>query len=189
MDDALHHATESVRRFDEADALGLARVDARRQLWTDQTEKTIVAAFRELSAAAACERNLLTWPPHGDEHLRAAQLSFGPAHTGILRRFENGVVAGIENGAGLVMSQAISGRVAVVYWPFKSRIDGQVLASADPYVVGTFEPECVTREFVLEHAAKFLTWATSYSFRTMTTVERELIGFPRPRMEPEEGRR
>lgn len=191
MDSTLQRSIDALTTFFTSDAEQRQRVSARRQLWTATVKATILDTFNQIvNASPQEERGLCVLQGHLYDNFESVQIGFGSIPTGIVRRTPTGGSIGVERGATLVFGQSENGKIAVSRYPFSTELPSDVAPQREPSEsVGAFEPEELTREFILNQAKEFFEWAGRTSFRRPTRVvgARSPIGFIPPRVELTDG--
>jgi hypothetical protein len=186
MDAALKQTVEALQKLVKDDDQQQIRVAARRELWGQSTKETILDAFKEiLGCYNPTGRPLFVDEGHLFQNFESVQLRFGSIATGIIKHTDNRRSVGIERGAVLVFGQSESGLIGVVRYPFCSDLPGEKAGGRDAWEhVRDYEPEEVTREFVMDQAKEFFGWAgpTSYG-ATPDLRNKRSIGFLPPPIE------
>jgi hypothetical protein len=175
MDAVLQQAVDALEKFAKNDAQAHARVLKRREIWAS-TRKTIENAFTDIiQQSGRHERGLHVFATRKFNNFEVVQLHFGKIPTGISE--ENAM--GIETGAALVFGQGESGKIVVHRYPFITELPSEARATNPQHIfIGTYEPEEVTREFVLNSAKEFFVWAAQTTYRTREKEDRRMGFFP-----------
>ena len=157
MADILEEISAALERFNEEEK----RVHTRRDLWNQTTKKTIHDTLQEiLRKCKMPDRGLLVDVGGEYDNLELVQLRFRTIPSGLRLKTETGAAYGVSAGAVLVFGQSELGEIGVTRYPLISSLPGERRGERNVYYrVGTFQPEDVTREFVLKEANDFIDWA------------------------------
>jgi hypothetical protein len=186
MDAAIKQAVETLHELVKEDDQQQNRVAARRELWGQTTKQAVLDAFIEIIGCYnQAGRPLFVDEGHFFQNFESVQLRFGSIPTGIMKQTDYRTSIGIERGAALVFGQSESGSIGVTRYPFCSDLPDEKAERRDDYDhVGLYEPEEVTREFVLNQAKEFFGWAGRTSYRATPDLgNKRSIGFLPPPIE------
>lgn len=188
MDTVLQSAVDAFHAFVANDERQLQRVSERRHLWENTTRATIENGLNELTSAAKNGRRLVVSHGQRFENFELMQINFGKIPTGVRLREGSRVSNGFEIGAALVFGQGECGRVSVVRYPFCTELPNQRPSHAGTHdFVGSFEPEYITRAFVLDQAREFIVWASRTPHWSSEMQEERRVGFVPPRLTKHDG--
>lgn len=137
------------------------RVYTRRDLWNQTTKKTIDDALQEiLKSCKMPDRKLIVDVGAKYENFGLVQLRFGTIPSGLSLTTAKGFDHGVSRGAVLVFGQSELGEIGITRYPFISSLPGEQREEDRVYYhMGIFQPEDVTRDFVLKQAKDFIDWA------------------------------
>lgn len=177
MGNASGSARAVLAAFVEEDKRQAEAVKKRREDWPS-ARQTLLEVLQPIAASVGGDRKAYVRAFQAFENFGSVQFWVGNIPTGLAERDDSGGGSlGVERGAAVVFGQTESGRVSVVYYPFRTELPDGRDGELTFHVAKTVEPSVVSPDWVDAQVRDFVEWAAKTTFRAASPTNERRIGF------------